>query len=114
MALRTNLIRTSKVIEKNPFNHFVPAQVAALLHEIRKFDLYEAKEAQLKARFKWLKVGDRVTKDFFKRLGPPIHSTQFKALKVNDDRLNDFLNIIQAFVTHLQGVFDSQPFIDAH
>lgn len=64
--IRSKLASVSKFLEAHPFSPLAQAQVATLCHEIRKANLYEAKGAQLKVRLKWLKVGDRVSKEFFK------------------------------------------------
>lgn len=76
-VLRIELARASRNFEANPFNEFAQDFVATLYHEIRKANLYEGKGAQLWANLNWLKVGDKVSKEFFKCLHPPIHRSQF-------------------------------------
>lgn len=88
------------MVEINPFNLVVQAHAAKLRQKVQKVDLYEAKGAQLKTRLSWLKVVDRVFKEFFKRLCPPVHTTQFQVLQVNGQRIIDLPNITKAFVAH--------------
>lgn len=56
---------TSK-LELSPFNPDLQTHMVKIQHELRLVDLYEAKGAQLKDLMHWLKVGDRISKDFFK------------------------------------------------
>ena len=78
LIIRTEFARASFSLEVDPFNITLQANVAALRHEIRKAKVYAAKGAQLKSRLKWLKVGDRVSKELFKRLRPPCILPNFK------------------------------------
>lgn len=76
---------------------------------MQKIDLYEAKGVQLNARLSWLKLGDRVFKEFFKRLRPSVHATRFQVGQVNGQRITELLDIIKEFINHYQAVFASQP-----
>ena len=106
--MRTELARASRNLEANPFNETTQDFVATLHHEIRKADLYEAKGAQIQARLNWLKVGDRVSKEFFKNLHPIIHRSQFQAIQSDGVHFTSLPDIISTFVTHYQKVFTSQ------
>jgi len=62
---------------------------------------------------KWIKVGDRVSKEFLKRLWAPLHTTQFQALQHDGNQITNFLDIVQAFVQHYEIFFASQPITTA-
>lgn len=105
--MRIELARASQNLEANPFNESTQAFGATLHHEIKKVDLYEAKDAQIQAHLNYLKVGDRVSKEFFKCLHPPIHRSQFQAIQSEGVHFTSLLDIISTFMTHYQKVFAS-------
>lgn len=67
-------------LKASPFNLELQSHVAHIHHELKLVELYEAKEAQLKAHLHWLQIGDRVTKDLFQKFYSPRQATQFKCL----------------------------------
>ena len=81
--MQSELSKAYLRLEASPFNSIAQSQVSSIRHELKKVDLYEAKGAQLRARMHWLKVGDRVTKEFFQRLKPPAQHSQFQDIQVD-------------------------------
>jgi len=41
------------------------SHIAQLKHKLKLMELYETNGAQIKAQLNWLKIGDKVTKEFF-------------------------------------------------
>jgi len=67
----------------------------------------------VQAKMNLLKVGDTISKDFFKCLRPPIHATQFHPIQVEGVRFTSLLDIINTFMAHYEQFFFSQPLTNA-
>ena len=70
-AYEANTLALKKAYEAltlNPFDVDLQVQLAKLQHDKQVADNYAAQGAQLKARFHWLEVGDKASKEFFHAL----------------------------------------------
>lgn len=93
-----------------PFDTFLQIHVAKIHYELKIIEMYEAKGAHIQYRLHWLKIGDRVSKEFFQRLRPPRKSTQFKPLMDQGNRLTSLPGIVILFTKHYTQVFLAQQY----
>lgn len=113
-VMRIGLARASRNLEANHFNESTEAFIVILRHKIIKVDLYEAKGTQLRACLNQLNVGDRVSKEFFKCLRPPIHRSQFQAIQFDGIWFTSLPDIMSTFVIYYQKVFAAQSLSHVH